>query len=616
VSSTAVLDKRVSADSNSLFLRFISQRTGFVFCLQALLLPVFYLIGLTAPLLDRLALNISPAFGMADGVPMSTVRYLVCLTFVSVFLIGRNFYLDFKATPQQSFNTRTALFEVVFHIALLYIVLTRCLQFELLGDDAFIDYKYARAWLDGVWDFNPGERVMGFTSHFHIMVLALVSFIFARVPIEQLSLILNCLLQCGAFVAIVALLRQLVGNPLLAAVGGAIFALSVFEIIGSGIGKEQPLGVLLMVLALLAMQQKRFSCFAWLSLAIALIRPEGIFWYAIGALYTLRLGGIKTWRVWILPSVCFALYHLILFAYFGSPFPHAAIVKSLTYIKRKVFWATFVELIRHIGLSFVGGIKFVDIYSLLPGILYLVPAGLVVLKLALDAGRKYVVLQFYTVVVLVIICFYSIPNSWIFNWYLLWFTLLPVLLPVLVFAWMMQRHKLHRKLLACVVLFGTLLAQITIYPQSPGSLGPQAGTGSVRLPLPIYLYHPEWARFYVYRLAALKVRSLSASQDVIAVTEPGLVAYFYGGPVLDLGGLISDKVVVCYKDWHDLSKDLLYAPPPAAISMFKPRFIIFHDGLVTDAFLQSPYFKEHYQLVEFWPLPIYGGTGTFLYMQK
>ncbi|MBL0189528.1 MAG: hypothetical protein IPP97_27750 [Candidatus Obscuribacter sp.] len=100
------------------------------------------------------------------------------------------------------------------------------------------------------------------------------------------------------------------------------------------------------------------------------------------------------------------------------------------------------------------------------------------------------------------------------------------------------------------------------------------------------------------------------------MTEPGLVSYFYGGPVLDLGGLISDKVVVCYKDWHDLSKDLLYAPPPAAISMFSPRFIVFHDGLVTDAFLQSPYFKEHYQLVEFWPLPIYGGTGTYLYMQK
>lgn len=568
-------------------------RRSFVFCLQIILFTAALLPGLFTPVFSNYVAGFSPVESLVAAVPTTVVLYYVCLGIAALALVVRNFR---SHQDGEDLTPRMAIFEVLYHLSILFVVATRTMQVPLVGDDAFIDYRYARHWLDGQYDFNPGEKVMGFTAHLHIFTLYILGRIFPCFALEHISVVFNCLLQCLSVGLIVRLLRLWVGNPLLAVLGALIFSLSSFEMVASAIGKEQPLGVVLLLVALIAFIRKKVILFAWSSVAIALVRPEGALFCALAFLFAHKLGK-GSWKAFILPGALFIAYHLFLFSYFGSPFPHAALVKSMIYTKRALSWATFAELVRHIGISHIGGVKFNDNYSVLPGILYLAPMGFFVIFVSLFSRlRKNLSFFLYTLSMLAVLAFYAIPNSWIFNWYLLWFALMPVFFPVLLFsAW--QNAGKFRAFLACAVLLATIIGQVSLYPLQP-----------------LYLYQPEWGRFAIYREAGLLIKSLARPGDEVAVTEPGLIAYYYGGPVLDLGGLISDKVVSCYaRDRRVELKDILYAPPPEAISKFSPRFICFNGGLVTKEFTDSAYFQANYHLIKFWPISIYRSKGTYLY---
>lgn len=588
------------------FKNIFESRRSFVLFLQILLFPLFFVLGLLVPGLRSYVGTYVPVVSMADTVSQAVFCYWVCLSVVCLALVVRNLRTYYDG---ENLSVRVAVFEAGYHFLMLYIVATRTLQLQPLGDDAFIDYRYATHWINGMVDFNSTERVMGFTAHLHIFLLSVLAFIsrLTGVSLEQLSIIANCFLQCLSLSYLLRFLRLIVRNHVPVILAGAVFALSPFEMFASAIGKEQPLGVFLMVVALLAFTRKQSGIFAWSSTALALVRPEGIFFLALAVLFSVKQMGRKWLRPWLLPVSLFALYHLALFCYFGSPFPHAAIVKSQIYTKRLFPYAAFIELVRHIGTNSIGCVPYRETYAIGKGAIYLVPGGLLVLLIAFGLkGSR--VFRLYVLVVIAVLLFYSIPNSWIFNWYLLWFALLPVLLPVFIFQALSTRGK-AALVLSYAIFAGTILAQISMYPRIK--------VVGLNLPLPLFLYQEEWGRFAVYREIGLLIKEKAAPGDLVAVTEPGLVGYYYGGPILDLGGLVSHCVVSCYSKLPRAeTPDLLYAPPPEAISKFKPRFICFQDGLVTREFLESPYFKENYVLIKFWPLPIYQKTGLFLYQAK
>lgn len=425
--------------AKGIFYQIRKDRRTFVFCLELFLFILACLPGLLTPQFQQYVAGFAPVQSIVEGIATSVLLYYVSLVIAFIGLAIRNFRSHYDG---EDLTARLAIFETVYHLLIVYVVATRTLQIPLLGDDAFIDYRYAESWINGIYDYNPGEKVMGFTAHLHIFVLYLLGKALPFFPLENISIVFNCLLQCLSVGLIVRLLRFWTGNPLLGVLGVSIFSLSAFEMVASAIGKEQPLGVVLILVALIACTKRRPVAFAWSSVAIALVRPEGVLFCALAFLFSFlpRAGRsgqsvLPVLKPWLLPGGLFLAYHLFLYSYFGSPFPHAALVKSMIYTKRGLPWATFAELVRHIGASHIGLVSFEKLYDVGPGIIYLFPAGVLVIILSLCTQlRKNRAFLLYTLSLLAVLAFYAIPNSWIFNWYLLWFALMPVFFPILIFA--------------------------------------------------------------------------------------------------------------------------------------------------------------------------------------
>ncbi|HNN63888.1 MAG TPA: hypothetical protein PKH78_12635, partial [Candidatus Obscuribacter sp.] len=243
------------------FKNIFESRRSFVLFLQILLFPLFFVLGLLVPGLRSYVGTYVPVVSMADTVSQAVFCYWVCLSVVCLALVVRNLRTYYDG---ESLSVRVAVFEAGYHFLMLYIVATRTLQLQPLGDDAFIDYRYATHWINGMVDFNSTERVMGFTAHLHIFLLSVLAFIsrLTGVSLEQLSIIANCFLQCLSLSYLLRFLRLIVRNHVPVILAGAVFALSPFEMFASAIGKEQPLGVFLMVVALLAFTRKQAGIFA------------------------------------------------------------------------------------------------------------------------------------------------------------------------------------------------------------------------------------------------------------------------------------------------------------------------------------------------------------------
>lgn len=616
------MENSKSKDPISKFFKLaFESRRAYVFLLQIVLFPFFIALGLAMPALKpTLAGSVSEA--MAASIDSSIALYWIALAAVASSLVIRNLRTYYDG---EHLSIKLAIYEAGYHFLMLYIVATRTLQLQPIGDDAFIDYRYAEHWLSGQVDYNPGEKVMGFTAHLHVAFLSLLALLRGLLPLDKLSILANCFLQCLSLSYLLRLLRLTVHNPLLALAGGTIFSLSVFEMVGSAIGKEQPLGVLLILINLLAYTRKQPRIFAYSSAALAIVRPEAALWFLLAVLFSWQRFKLKSFKqlvaFWLVPVGLLLVYHLWLFAYFGSPFPHAAIVKSQIYTKRAVPYAAFVELVRHLAVGVCGLSSFEQIYSISNNILILFPLGILILVLALRL-KTFPAFRLYALSMFLVFLFYALPNSWIFNWYLLWFALLPPLLTVYL-ASLLSTHRLKwLRVLAPLLLGYVILAQISTYPSlskvslSKVSLS-KVSLSKVYVPCPFFLYQAEWGRFAIYRQIGRKIKELAAPGDLAAVTEPGLVGFYYGGPILDLGGLVSDNVVSCYPPKaRQESPDLLYAPPVSALTKFRPRFLCFQDGLVTRDFLNSAELKEHYRLVSFYPLPIYRATGLYLYQRS
>lgn len=584
-------------------------RRAYVFLLQLILFPVFIALGLAMPALKpAFTGSVSQAITalIEPSIDSSIALYWIALAAVASSLVIRNLRTYYDG---EQLSVKLAIYEAGYHFLMLYIVATRTLQLQPIGDDAFIDYRYAEHWLSGQVDYNPGEKVMGFTAHLHVAFLSLLAMLRGLLPLDKLSILANCFLQCLSLSYLLRLLRLTVHNPLLALAGGIIFSLSVFEMVGSAIGKEQPLGVLLILINLLAYTRKQAGIFAYSSAALAVVRPEAALWFLLAVFFSWRRFQLKSFKqlvaFWLIPAALLLIYHLWLFAYFGSPFPHAAIVKSQIYTKRAVPYAAFVELVRHLAVGVCGLSSFEQIYSISNNILILFPLGILILFLALRL-KAFPAFRLYALAMFLVFLFYALPNSWIFNWYLLWFALLPPLLTVYLASLLSTHRRQWLRVFAPVLLGYVIFAQISTYPSK-----------QFALPCPFFLYQAEWGRFAIYRQIGRQIKELAAPGDLAAVTEPGLVGFYYGGPILDLGGLVSDNVVSCYPPKaRQESPDLLYAPPVSALTKFRPRFLCFQDGLVTRDFLESAELKEHYRLVCFYPLPIYRATGLYLYQRS
>lgn len=191
-------------------------------------------------------------------------------------------------------------------------------------EDAFITFRYSRHLAEGLGPcFNPGERVMGFTS------LPWTVWCAAGYALTG---------SCEAWARISSLLCELatlalvwrMGLPTLAArCFGVLFALLVPFAGLSVVGIEMQAFVLSIAAAV---YWRRW----WLVAAVAMIRPEG-------ALVALLLSWWLSWRSRAALAVTLAAFYGGCWAYFGAPLPQSVLAKAAVYgshgpLNSSVWW--------------------------------------------------------------------------------------------------------------------------------------------------------------------------------------------------------------------------------------------------------------------------------------
>lgn len=519
---------------------------------------------------------------------------------------------------------------------LFYLILTRCLQFPFAVDDSYIDYRYVRSWVDGTgFDYNPGERVMGFTSHLHLALLSLCYLLARPVELPVISQMLNVAIQVGSYFLAFIFMRRAGGGPLIGLAAAAVLALLPYMTQESIGGKESPLVALLCLGTLYAMERKWLSVAAWLAAMVVLARPEGglflilvFFWAALrkdpeeadgeqtskerllDALRRFPAGARRALPAFVLPVIALIAFAGWLFGSFGTIIPHGMIGKAHMFYKpfplmdmvlvlRRLGDGCLVpELIMPLDPLFSYAYDFFRLYG---GVLVL----LAMLKF-FDRGA----LRFYGIAVLCFWLLFTVANPYLFPWYLCWFALVPPLLvPILLLRIkesLGKGKKGQDRLLVSVAAY-LVVCQVI---QQPVRLEP--GLASVS-----FFWSGAYQRLLIYRQAALRARVLDPScRGALAAPEIGVLGYFYPGPILDLGGLVCDEVMKYGPPPPELRRTTeLFTIIPAVILELRPRFLV-TDGFFGEAGLfKLEEFRKAYRKDRFYPLELWS-DGIYLYARE
>jgi len=550
---------------------------------------------------------------MLACIPASFNQYLIWL--IVAFCICAGFtYLDLKRV---SIAQRPIAFYVVFSFFLFYLVLTRTLHFPMCVDDAYIDFRYVINWVNNIgFDYNPTERVMGFTSHLHIALLSVLLAIFKSVDLGIISQNLNTGLSILCYFLAFFFVRGIAGSGTTALMSSAVFALLPYAFQESMSGKEAVLLMALMLACLLSLQKNQPHQAALYSSLILLTRPEGAVWCLICFLWMLRDYGKVTIKAWIGPALILAVVAALLFVAYGTVVPHSLLGKSLMFYKPFVLMDLVLVLRRLADGTLIPELNYFidkpwsDLYDFAR--LY---AGVIVLLLVyklLDVGA----LRFYGLTVIAYFLVFSILNPYLFPWYFGWFGLVPVLLvPIMVsklFASIKQKYVPSQsatliKTMSLVALIFLVSVQIFQQPfrAVPG------------LPAITFWWNGAFQRLLIYKKAALAIKEDDPSTiSDIASPEVGVIGHYYPGPILDLGGLVCDNVLKYGPPPKELQVGTgLFSIIPKLIEDMKPRYIITDASFASTGLIKEPWFFERYKQFKFYPLQLWS-DGFYVYKLK
>jgi hypothetical protein len=475
-----------------------------------------------------------------------------------------------------------------------YIVLTRFLQFPISRDDAYIDYRHVQNLVE--WhslDYNPGLPVMGFTSHFHYLLLSFLSFVTGMRDLSVLSQCVNAVTQLIAYVFLFVILTRITGKPVCGLIGALVYALLPYDLKDSFGGKETIIVQFLILLSIWAVYRESYRTCAWAGCLLFLTRPEGVFYLAVCLVWTLWKRGINAWRFWVIPGATVAVWYCVLIAHFGTVLPHGGLAKKLIYYG---YPSAFNQIITFFS-SWIG---------LQPGMfnLLVIAAGWLVVV------RKSAAFVVYSIAISLIAMFFMVSRvPLMFSWYLSWFSLLAIFFFAIVCdgcgeMWAQRRWRPYVVLAASVVLLLISTSVVSAY-------------GSVRESvLPIFSWTRGDTRLLLYQKAAEYINARGFT-GTVAVSEPGAFGYIYKGTVLDLGGLVSAEMVNFLpipprERWSGFNT----AIPTKAIRTLQPEYVVFFDAFAHDSLLVDDWFKQNYVERENWPFKDWTVTCLLIYQKR
>ncbi len=602
-----------------LFLSSMDSSDSKTFTPGALILGCQFLVGLFfAALLGLQQQTISrlQGFGidpqMLATIPDSFRQFFIWLIVSFIACAGFTF---FEHTRDKKKNT--VLYWTIFSFALFYLIFNRTLQFQMCVDDAYIDFRYVINWVNNTgFDYNPTERVMGYTSHLHIALLTVLLSLFKTIDLGIISQNLNTGLSVVCFFLSFKLMKGITGSGGSALLSACIFALFPYNFQESISGKEAILLVSLMLACLISMHKNKPHQTALYSALILLTRPEGAVWCLMSFWWLLREQGKMALKAWVAPGLLLAIVGGALFAAYGTVVPHSLIGKSTMFYKPFPLMDFVLVLRRLADGTFVPELNYFierpwsDIYDFIR--LY---AGVMVL-LAVYKFLEVGVLRFYALIVIAYFLVFSILNPYLFPWYFGWFALVPVLLvPVLaskLYAAFKQkyvpsRHAQQVKIMAICCLVYLFAIQFIQQPirAVPGPAGLT------------FWWNGASQRLAIYRNAALAIKADDPSTiSDIASPEVGVIGHFYPGPILDLGGLVCHNVIKYGPPPKSLQVSTgLFSIIPKIIEDKKPRYIITDASFASTGLLKEPWFFQQYAQFKFYPLELWS-DGFYVYKLK
>ncbi|MDX2107780.1 MAG: hypothetical protein SFY67_15365 [Candidatus Melainabacteria bacterium] len=583
--------------------------TGYQFVIAAVFGSLAFLIPQTISQLQAAGMDEQ----MLASVPESFNQYLVWLVTAFLLVVGFTF---FDTKRSQNIKNPVAYYSI-FSFFLFYLVLTRALHFPMCVDDAYIDFRYVINWVNNIgFDYNPTERVMGFTSHLHIALLTVLLSVFKSVDLGVISQNLNTGLSIVCYFLCFYFIRSIAGSGTTALMSSAVFALLPYAFQESMSGKEAVLLMALILACLLSMQKNKPHQAALYSALILLTRPEGAVWCLMAFLWMLQDHGKAAIKAWIAPGLILALVGILLYSAYGTVVPHSLLGKSLMFYKPFPLMDLVLVLRRLADGTLIPELNYFiqrplsDLYDFAR--LY---AGVIVLLLVyklFDVGA----LRFYGLSVIAYFLVFSILNPYLFPWYFGWFGLVPVfLVPIMVtklFGAIKQKYVPGRnagsiKVMAAIALVFLVAVQVFEQPfrAVPG------------LPAITFWWNGAFQRLLIYKKAALAIKEDDPSTiSDIASPEVGVIGHYYPGPILDLGGLVCDNVLKYGPPKKEIQVGTgLFSIIPKIIEDMKPRYIITDASFATSGLLKEPWFFEKYKQFKFYPLQLWS-DGFYVYKLK
>lgn len=468
-------------------------------------------------------------------------------------------------------------------LLLIILAIALCLrlwQCPVAGDDSYVDYRYVLRWLSGHFDYNDGEHVMGFTSHLHLLILWLLCSIFQTHTVDLTSYYLNCAVDTSNCLLLFTLIYQLFKGKLPAFAAALIYATNVYccqEVVS---GKETALVTMTALIAMLAIENKRFGILPWCANALFLLRPEGLLSCLVVLLTAFKNQTRSSFiRSALLPCLITAALYLFLFSYFGTIMPHGMVAKAKIWMPMALAPTIMIPLYTissqavNASLSvFLHGNNDIN-YA----------AGTIAIFLFMLWRYKEPGLALYRNIALVQLGFLLATRPAYFGWYFCWFTLLgPLLLAKLT-------------TLNCPKALWQRLWKTTLAVQ----IGLSAIIGLYFAP-----YNWLWTlqRVVVYREAALYLLAKTGGKEPICASDVGMIGYTYPGPIVDIQGLVTDESLRYYPIKKDfgLWNFAKYLIPPEAVSAMKPKYLVAAATICDGLLLEDADFKKHYSILKQW----------------
>jgi hypothetical protein len=481
-------------------------------------------------------------------------------------------------------------------------------------DDAFITFRYSRNIVEGQgFVYNPGVHTLGTTTPLFALTMAAISAVTGGQDFQTYAIVVSAIADALTAVLLYLVARRAIDNDWIAALPGALWAISPMSVTFAIGGMETSVNILWMIAATWFYVVRRSPIGVGVCAALGLLtRVDAALWIAPLFLFQLSeswLAGrdkpllqripYKTWlacALVLLPWVIFSL------TYFGTPIPNSVTAKRHAYLIEPL--SALIRMIQTYSTPFFEFDTFGSLGAMLGAVVYL---ALSVFALVYTARKLPRLLPLLVYPWLYLIAF-AVLNLLIFRWYMA--PPMPALiLGIVIGAWSIFNRPLPR---FAPVLVG-LLGVVWLFTSVNGwVLHPDHGQDR---PAPRMAWN---ALELLYQQMGEHLRDdLGVTPDTrVASGDIGAVGFFSRATIVDTVGLVTPELTRYYPvDPVYIASDQNYAIPPQLIYDTQPDYLVTMEGFVREGLAKQDQFRDEYELITEYPFVVYG-TGMQLYRHK